>query len=114
MTETIAWQDEFEIKEELLQGDFERLELALFKMPNVATVFKNADLSTVRGAYLRAAIQAGWILAPKCRVLTDDKESVYVYDGADVNDMHPVKVGWLGKQIIKKHDAVMDADPKNL
>lgn len=108
------WQKEFALKDELFQGDFEALELALFRMPNVATMFRNSDLSLVNGAYLRAAIQAGWVLTPETKSMTDKKEALYVYDGVDVDKMHPAKVSWLGKQVVDRHDAVMSEDPKNL
>lgn len=107
------WQQDFELKENLTQGDFEALELALFKMPNIATTFRRAELSIVRGAYLRAAIQAGWIVSPKCKSLVDEKDAVYVYDGVDVDEMHPAKVNWLGEQVVNRHDAILSEDPKN-
>ena len=107
------WQADFALKDELTQGDFEALEMALFKMPQAATLFRKADLSIVRGAYLRAAIQAGWIVAPKNKSMVDEKDALYIYDGQDVNDMHPAKVNWLGARIVERHDAIMGADPKN-
>ena len=69
MTEDLKdWQKEFELKEKLTQGDFEALEMALFRLPNIATMFRKADFATVNGAYLRAAIQAGWIVSPECNM----------------------------------------------
>ena len=110
------WQSEFELKDNLTQGDFEALETALFKMPNVITMLRRADVSVAHGAYLRAAIQAGWIVSPQCKALTDDKtgERAYFYSGKDVVDMHPVTVRWLGQRVIDRHDAIMKEDPKNL
>lgn len=107
------WQEKFALKEKLTQGDFEALELALFKMPNIATAFRRVELSVVRGSYLRAAIQAGWIEEPPCKSMVDEKDAVYIYDGVDVDQLHPAKVSWLGKQVIDKHDAIMGEDPKN-
>ena len=110
------WQKEFAIKEQLTQGDLEALEMALVKMPSVIHLLRNYGFSIAKGAYLRAAIQAGWILSPQCRALTDDNsgERAFFYNGKDVNDMHPSVVSWLGQKVIDKHDSVMGEDPKNL
>jgi hypothetical protein len=107
---------EFQLKENLTQGDFEALEMALFKMPNLIQMLRRADVSVAHGAYLRAAIQAGWIIAPECRALTDDKsgERAFFYTGKDVEEMHPSVVRWLGQRVIDRHDAIMSEDPKNL
>lgn len=109
------WQKDFALKEDLRHGDFEAIELALFEMPNAARIFRNADLSVVRGAWLKAAIQAGWIVTPECKALTDKKsrETAYLYDGGDVDRMHPARVLWLGAQVIERHDSIMSEDPKN-
>ena len=108
------WQDEFEIKAELTQGDFEALELAMFEMPNVARM-KSLDLAIVRGSWFKAAIAAGWIAKPECAVLDSKKgATVYQFDGVDVAKMHPAKVNWYGQQVIDRHDAIMSADLKNL
>jgi len=107
------WQEKFVLKDNLTQGDFEALEMALFKMPNIATMFRKADLSMVNGAYLRAAIQAGWIIEPECKSMVDEKDAVYIYDGTDVDQLHPAKVAWLGRKVVNLHDSVMAEDPKN-
>ena len=107
------WQSDFKLKDELLQGDFEALEIALFRLPNIATTFRRGDLSIVKGAYLRAAIQAGWIESPACRSMVDEEDAVYIYDGVDVDKLHPAKVNWLGSQVVARHDAVLGEDPKN-
>jgi hypothetical protein len=114
-SEKIDWQEKFELKAELTQGDFEAIELALFEMPNAARLFKNADLSIVRGSWLKAAIQAGWVVAPECKAIIDKKknQAAFIYDGVEVDSLHPGKVGWLGNKVIERHDAVMNADPKN-
>ena len=110
------WQKEFVLKENLTQADFEALEMALFKMPRVISLLRNSGLSVETGAYLRAAIQAGWIELPSCRALTDDVsgERAFFYANEDVEKMHPAKVKWLGQRVIDKHDAVMNEDLKNL
>jgi len=112
----IKWLDDFKIKDELYHADFEAIELALFDMPNVARVLKHADLSVVKGAWLKAAIQAGWIESPECKALIDKKnnEAAYIYDGIDIDKMHPKKVNMLGEKVIERHDAVIGEDPKNL
>jgi len=109
------WQEEFALKDELLQGDFDAIEIALFRMPGLAITSRHADLSVVHGSWLRAAIEAGWIASPKCRALVDDKngERAYFYDGTDVDEMHPAKVNWLGKRIVERHDRIIKEDPKN-
>ena len=108
------WQNKFVLKEELNQGDFEAFELAIVKLLTFHRAYR--ELSVGHGAYLRAAIQAGWITAPECRALTDDKsgERAYFYDGKDVDEMHPAAVKWLGQQIQNRHDAIIGEDPKNL
>lgn len=116
MTEKLHdWQKAFKLKDELLQGDFSAIELALFEMPNAVRLFSQAELSVARGGWLKAAIQAGWIETPECKALTDkkNKEAAYIYDGVDVDKLHPAKVLWLGKQVIDRHDAIMGEDPKN-
>lgn len=110
------WQEDFKLKEQLNQGDFEKLEMALVKMPNVITLLRNSGLSIAHGAYLRCAIQAGWIVEPECKVMTDDNngERTYFYDGKDVNEMHPAVVQWIGQQVINRHDSILRETPKNL
>lgn len=109
------WQSQFKLKDELLQGDFYNIEMALFDMPNIATFRRHSDMSIVNGAWLKAAIKAGWIEAPECKAVVDkkNKTSAYIYDGVEVDSLHPAKVAWLGKQVIDRHDAVMSEDPKN-
>ena len=116
MTAVKDWKKEFALKEQLTQGDFEALEMALLDMPRIVALMRNADMSVAHGAYLRAAIQAGWITAPECNALIDEttKERKYMYDGKDVDLMHPSHVRWLGKRIVDVHDAIMGEDPKNL
>ena len=110
------WQENFALKEQLTQGDFEALEMAIVKMPGVISMLRNSGLSLAHGAYLRAAIQAGWIVTPECRALTDDKsgDRAFFYNGKDVDEMHPAAVKWLGQKVIDRHDAIMSEDPKNL
>jgi hypothetical protein len=114
-SEKIEWQEKFRLKEELNHGDFEAIELALFDMPNAARIFKNVDLSVVRGAWLKAAIQAGWIVSPECKAIINKKtnQAAFIYDGVEVDSLHPGKVAWLGKKVVERHDAVMSDDPKN-
>ena len=111
-----TWQKDFKLKEQLNQGDFEALEMALVRMPNVITLLRNSGMSLAHGAYLRAAIQAGWIEAPECRALTDDKsgERAFFYDGKDVDELHPGVVQWIGQQVINRHDSILSDMPKNL
>ena len=110
------WQEEFALKESLTQGDFEELEMALVKMPSVISILRNSGMSIAHGAYLRAAIQAGWIISPECKTMTEDKtgERSYYYSGKNVDELHPAIVGWLGQRVIDKHDSIMTEDPKNL
>ena len=115
MTEKLhEWQQEFELKEQLTQGDFEALEMALVKLLSFHRAFR--EMSAGAGGYLRAAIQAGWIVSPKCKALTDDTsgERSFFYGGEDVEDMHPAAVLWLGTQVIKRHDSILSDVPKNL
>lgn len=116
MTETKDWKKEFALKENLTQGDFEALEMALLDMPRIITLLRQSDLSVSHGAYLRAAIQAEWITAPECKTLVDEttKERSFFYAGKDINEMHPAHVRWLGQFVIDRHDSIMGEDPKNL
>jgi len=109
------WKDDFKIKKELLHGDFAAIELALFELPNAARVFVHQELSVVRGAWFKAAIQAGWIEAPECTTLFDKKakKTIYLFDGIDVDKLDARRVLWYGAQVIERHDAAMKDDPKN-
>ena len=115
MTEQLhEWQENFVLKDDLTQGDFEALEMALVKLLAFHKAYR--EMSVAAGAYLRAAIQAGWIIEPECKALTDDSngERAFYYDGKDIDEMHPAAVKWLGERVIARHDAVMGEDPKNL
>ena len=108
------WQKAFFLKDQLTQGDFEALETALVKLLSFHRAYR--EMSVGAGAYLRAAIQAGWIEEPEVRALTDDNtgERAFFYDGKDVNEMHPAVVKWLGDRVMKRHDAIINEDVKNL
>ena len=116
MTAVKDWKKEFALKEQLTQGDFEALEMALLDMPRIVALMRNADMSVAHGAYLRAAIQAGWITAPECKTLVGEttKERAFFYDGKNVDDLHPTHVRWLGQRVLDTHDSIMNEDPKNL
>ena len=116
MTEKLQeWQEQFRIKADLLSGDFDAIELALFEMPNIARAMLHLNLHIVHSSWLKAAIQAGWIESPPCKALIDKKnqQAAYMYDGVDVDSLHPAKVDWLGKQIVERHDSILAEDPKN-
>jgi hypothetical protein len=108
--ELTAWQKEFQLKTELNQGDFEELELALQSLPlKILRLSSRAvDSAVNHGAILRAAIEADWITAPACQVLTDDKtkEKTWLYAGKAVNDLHPMVVRWLGVQIDNRYNSI--------
>ena len=116
MTATKDWKKEFALKDQLTQGDFEALEMAILDMPRIVQIFRNTDMNVAHGAYLRAAIQAGWITAPECKTLVEEatKERAFFYAGKNVDEMHPAHVRWLGQRVIDTHDAIMNEDPKNL
>ena len=70
-----------------------------------------------RQASLQAAIEAGWIVSPACRVeqVVDMQSGVesrrYTFDGVAVDDMRPSEVNYYGKLCSRAFDAVM-AVPK--
>ena len=108
------WQNEFELKSELLQADFEKFEQQLFDMPRVL-LLQRGKSSLSSGAMLRAAIAGGWIIAPECEVLKDRKDQrKYFYAGKNVEDMHPAAVDWLGAQIDTIYNEIKSQVPKNL
>lgn len=116
MAETKDWKKDFALKEQLTQGDFEALEMALLDMPRIVAMLRNSDMSVAHGAYLRAAIQAEWIVSPECKAMLDEKskERTHFYDGKDIDEMHPAVVRWLGQFVIDRHDSIISEDPKNL
>jgi hypothetical protein len=115
--ELYDWQKVFELKGQLVQRDVTAFEGALFKQP-LATIANLAKNNNMRhGAILKAAIEAGWIVAPVAEVGDFDKggkkERRWMYDGKNVDDMHPGAVRWLGAQIDSAYEQVTSV-PKNL
>jgi len=109
----MSWQDEFRLKNLLLQADVETFELALSRLP--AAVIRARTGAAWYGAALRAAIEAGWINAPECSVLRDDSgKRVWMYGGRRVRDMHPAAVQWLGQRIETLYNETMSAVPKEI
>ena len=110
----MTWQDEFEIKSELLQGDFEALEDALFSMPR-ALLLRRTDSAINHGAMLRAGIDAGWIISGDCEVLKSDKgEKRWFYGGKEVSQLHPSIVSHFGNLIDQRYQEIKAEVPKNL
>ena len=70
-----------------------------------------------RQASLQAAIEAGWILSPECRVeqvidmQSGGESKRYLFDGVAVDDMRPSEVNYYGRLCSRAFDAVM-AVPK--
>ena len=107
------WQKDFALKDDLTQADFEALEIELSKMPR-ALLLRNTGSSLSYGAMLRSAIVAGWIASPECKCAKDKKTTLYLYDGKDVDKMHPAAVDWLGARIDERYNIVKGEIPKAL
>jgi len=108
------WQNDFELKSEFTQGDFEKLEEALFSMPK-ALMLRRTQSAINHGAMLRAAIQAGWIVSPDTEVMKGESSGKrWFYSGKDVADLHPSIVRWLGNKVDEMYTSVQDEVPKKL
>lgn len=129
------WQADFTLKSNLVQRDIEFYEIELRKHEKDAVkvdtildrVFQvvraigmtvNANVEAAQ--QLKAAIKAGWVLAPSCRVetvlneMTKTGETRYFMDGVQVEDLHAGKVRWYGAKINKAYnEAVAIPDPNS-
>ena len=82
---------EFELKGEILQEDVEKYTRAFME-------FKPLGAGEMRGAELKAAIRAGWIVKPACAALEEydlgtGKRTVrYVFDGVEVGKLRAREV----------------------
>lgn len=101
------WQQEFKLKKELVELDIEKLEKELIGLP------LRALTNTANASKLKAAIAAGWVVAPACEVGEFKGEKRYYYAKKDIDEMHPGAVRWLGAQIDKAYNEATEI-PKNL
>lgn len=102
-------QQAITIRSDLKQRDVTALELELARMPGDYLMLRNA--SSRMAAYLKAAIGAGWIEKPACEVRVSGKERVYLFDGEDVDDMHPRACYAAGKTVSDLMDKFTTVDP---
>mgnify|MGYP003565599319 CR=1 FL=1 len=65
------------------------------------------------GGALKAAIEAGWVEAPKTETGEFEGEKRFFFDGKDVDEMDPGLVRHLGNEIDKKYQSAVSYDAKN-
>lgn len=103
---------DLQLKEEWKQRDVTRLELELSLIPQRLNV---SSSSSFRAAMLKAAIGAGWIVAPeaKKRTVTEDGATriEYLIDGVDVDDLPPKVCYQAGNVIGLLYDEFTSLDP---
>jgi len=130
------WQTDFKLKTALLQRDVYAFETELRILeksaPGVDTVLERVfqvlrtlgmtvDSNIETEHNLKAAIRAGWILAPLCEVaeispngrLTARKQTRYLFDDQNVDEMHPGKVRWYGREIIAAYNKAVEIPDPN-
>ena len=107
MKELYDWQKAFQIKENLIELDIEKLEQALAEFPRL--VLSN----TGNAAKLKAAIEAGWVIEPACEVGNFEGGKRYFYNGQNIDEMHAGAVRWLGMQVDLAYSKAVEI-PKNL
>lgn len=77
------------------------------------------DSSIESEHHLKAAIKAGWIKNPICEIATVSPNGTgkqttrYFFAGENVDEMHPGKVRWYGRQIQLAHDAAVEIPDPN-
>lgn len=101
------WQKEFKVKENLVELDIENIERELVRMPLMALT------NTAKASKLKAAIAAGWIVAPPCEVGEFEGAKRYFYNKQNIDEMHPGAVRWLGDRIDNIYSEATEV-PKNL
>lgn len=66
---------------------------------------------------LRAAIKAGWIKTPLCEVETVQNgkgtKQRYLFEGVEVEDLHPGKVRWYGARIREAYQKAIEIPDPN-
>lgn len=120
------WQTDFKLRANLVQRDiyaFEN-ELRLQEKTSVSldTVLErtfailralsmSAESNIETQHNLISAIKAGWIENPVCEVaevMTGNRKTMrYFFGGMNVEEMHPGKVRWYGKEIAKAYNAAV-------
>lgn len=129
------WQEAFAIKADLVQGDIYKFESELRLLekstPGVDTVLDRVSQilrsmgmtveSNIETEHnLKAAIRAGWIENPTCEIAeisangSGKKSTRYLFAGTNVDEMHPGKVRWYGRQIIQAYNAAVEIPDPNL
>lgn len=100
------------IRGNLKQRDVTAFDLALVHVPNYLMM---RAASSRMAAYLKAAIEAGWIEQPECkfREVTEDGETKreYLFGGVDVDDSDPRAVYRAGKAVSDLYDEFTSLDP---
>lgn len=127
------WQEVFALKADLRQKDLYAFETELRLLekgaPSINTVVSQSlqvmrtigmtvDTSIESEHHLKAAIKAGWIESPLCEIATVSPNGTgkqttrYFFAGQNVDEMHPGKVRWYGRQVnVAYQKAVEIPDP---
>lgn len=102
----MGWQDEFKLREDLVQADMETFDVVVKALGGT-----QIGPSANSGHLLKAAIAAGWIESPDAEVGTFEKGKRYLLGGEDVDKLPPGKVLWYGGQVGKRYAAALVIPP---
>jgi len=105
-------RETLKLKEDLRHRDVVALEDAIYRLPNRLLVLSAANSSRTADVLTRAAIEAGWIVAPKIESGKFGDETRHFVDGVNVDDMQAWEVLHIGTAVERLHKTVTDT-PKN-
>lgn len=113
----MGWQDDFQLKPDLVQRDIMAFEEALARHTGGLPKFLMALTGTVTAisaaAYLKAAIDAGWLLSAHDKGESKERGAFYTLAGDDLEDAHAGKVRWYGNVVIQAYNKAVDIPPNS-
>ena len=103
-----SWKDSFKLRDDLRQRDVYAFETNVNKLGGL-----REDGASIRAVTaLKAAIEAGWLVAPVSEVLRDSKNRArHFIDGEDVDDMHAGKVLFYGARVVNAYTSAISIPP---
>jgi len=103
-----SWKDQFKLRGDLRQRDVYAFETNAHKLGGL-----DIAGNIIRASHaLKAAIEAGWLVAPTSEVLqTSGGEKRYHIDGEDVDDLHAGKVLYYGAKVIEAYVTAITVPP---
>jgi len=99
------------LKDDLRHKDVVALEDAIYRQPP-RLLLSARDTNRGADVYIRAAIEAGWIAAPKVEYGKFGDETRYFVDGVNVDELLPWEALHIGNAIDNLYRTVTAA-PKN-